>query len=473
MRSQGEPEHRRDESGSSARRRLGPGSSLRGRAPWIRAAICLALGGLSAVAALSRRSEPEHRNELTELASGAGPEVAALVGEAARVADRLLDRFPEDPDAVAVMAWHHFKFGKSKDAVRYWQRCLELEPGFGEAHFWIGTVARDTGDHQGAAECFRKAIALDPDSSQLRVDLAQALMNQGKMEEAIEVLRENLRAHPKSMSSLVLLGEIYGQLKEDEKAKENLEAAIEMFPGFTSAYYGLANACARLGETEKSKEYLQKFKALKKRDEDAHRQGLRTHDGVSPVRLGVAEVCTSASKVYLAHEDPQTAEHLLRRGADLCPTHPECLQLLAWLYERQGRTDDAIAMLVRAAENDPENVSVPLRLGALHVRLGQFDAAAEAFTNVIRISPHQAGGYAALANLYLQTNRRLPEAKSLATRAVEEEPLARHYALLSVACQRNADLAGARAAIERAVALEPGNSHYREMLGQIRLVPSR
>jgi tetratricopeptide (TPR) repeat protein len=397
------------------------------------------------------------------LASNAPPEIAALVGEAAKIADRLVERFPEDPDSVAVMAWLHFRFGKSEEAVRYWRRCLELNPGYGQAHFWIGSVARDRGDHQQAAESFRKARELDPGAPQLSVHLAQALMNQGKMDEAIEVLQESLRSQPKSMPTFLLLGQIYGQLKEYDKAKKNFEAAVEMYPGFTSAYYGLADACAKLGQTEKSKEHLEKFRDLKVRDEKAHRDALKANDGVSSVRHGVAEVCTLAGKVYLSHEDPQTAEDLLRRGADLCPTHPECLQVLAWLYERQGRTDEAMATWLRAKENHPENVSVHLRLGALYLRLGQFEGAEEAFTNVIQISPHQAGGYAALANLYLQANRKLPEAKRLALKAVEQEPLARHYFLLTTACQRNGDLADARSAIEQAVALDPGNPEYRRM----------
>lgn len=463
MRAQGKPEDDRDEHAGPHRRAAAAGSSWRARAALITAAVGLAVGGVWAITAFSRRGGPAPRSEPPQLASNAPPEIAALVGEAGEIVDRLVQRFPQDPDAVAAMAWLHSRFGKSEEAVTYWRRCLELNPDYGEAHFWIGSVARDRGDHQQAAECFRKARQLDPGSPQLAVHLAQALMSQGKMEEAIEVLQENLRSHPKSMPTFVLLGQIYGQLKEHEKAKKNFEAAVEMYPGFTSAYYGLADACSKLGETEKSKEYLEKFQSLKARDEKAHRDALKAHAPLSPVRHGVAEVCTLAGKVYLSHEDPRTAEELLRRGADLCPAHPECLQVLAWLYERQGRTDEAMATWLRAKENQSENVSVHLRLGALYVRLGQFEAAEEAFNNVIKISPHQAGGYAALANLYLQANRRLPEAKRLALEAVEKEPLARHYFLLTVACQRNGDLEGARSAIERALALDPGNPEYLRM----------
>ena len=186
--------------------------------------------------------------------------------------------------------------------------------------------------------------------------MSQAI-TQGEMEEAIEVLEKNLEAHPKSTRSLTLVGDICVQLKEHEKAKQSYEAAIEISPDSTSAYYGAAGACATLGDTEKSKEYMEKFKALKGRGEEAYRDALKTDDDVLFVRWGVAETCMAAGKVYLAHGDPQTAETHFRRGADLCPTHPECLQLLAWLYEQQGRTDEAIAAWLEAKESDPEKMS--------------------------------------------------------------------------------------------------------------------
>ncbi|MFH1920992.1 MAG: tetratricopeptide repeat protein [Planctomycetota bacterium] len=394
---------------------------------------------------------------------GVRPEVAELVHPAAQAVERLTDRFPDDPNSLDVAAWFELRFGKSEEAVRQWQRCLDLNPDSAEAYFWIGSVARDTGDLEKAADCFRKAWERDPGSPRLPVHLAQALMNLGRMDEAIEVLQKNLKAHPKSMPSFVLLGEIYVQRKEYERGKEYLEAAVEMFPGFTTAYYGLANACVGLGKEEESKKYLEQFKALKARDEKAHRERLKTSDGVSPVRYGVSKVYTDAAKVYLAHGDPETAEEHLLKAVDLSSGYEECLQVLAWLYERQGRTDEALETLSQAREDDPDNVSVHLRLGALHVRRGQFEAAEEAFLNVTRVSPHQAGGYAALANLYLKANRKLPEAREMAQKAVDQEPLARNYFLLSLACQRNGDLDGGRSAIEQAVALDPDDPKYQQL----------
>ena len=66
------------------------------------------------------------------------------------------------------------------------------------------------------------------------------------------------------------------------------------------------------------------------------------------------------------------------------------------------------------------------------------------------------------------SGRKLSEAKKLAAKAVELEPLAKNYFLLGSICRRVGDRAAARAAIEQAVALEPGNPQYRQAYELVR-----
>ena len=103
-----------------------------------------------------------------------------------------------------------------------------------------------------------------------------------------------------------------------------------------------------------------------------------------------------------------------------------------------------------------------MTLGSIHGSLGQIEAAAEAYRDAIEVMPSQAGGYSALAGLYLKANRELPEAKRLALKAVELEPLAPNYYLLSAAYLKDGDPAEARSAMEQAMALDPGNPLYRQ-----------
>jgi len=461
------------------RRRKASGHSAPLKSPrkWRRLIGWVAVGlALVTSAAIGRRAwlTPDRYRldtvspSMIEIANEARPEVAKLIRQAIKQVEELAQKYPDTVEALDVMARLHNQFGSQERAVECWQECLVLAPEFGEAYVQLGLIARESGEHQKAAGYLRKAVKLDPRSDSLPVELAQALMNSGKLEEAVEVLEKNLQAHPGSMPSFAVLGDVCVRLEEYEKAKKSYEEAIETAPDYAVVYYGLANACARLGETEKSKEYLKRFKALKRRDEEDHRDSLKAADDLASAQDRVAQIMTVAAKVDLLYGDSRAAEASLIRATELSRNIPESFTVLAWLYEQQSRYDEALKVLSRAEENNPEDMGVQMRLGTLHAHLQRFESAEKAFVRVTQISPHQAGGYAALASLYLKTNRKLSEARMMAVKAVEREPLPHNYSLLSIAYWRNGDITEARAAIERALALEPNNPEYRQAFETIR-----
>ena len=415
---------------------------------------------ISAIASVLYRFKSPPGNAITKAAAAATPDVGVLFLEANDVANRLVQRFPESPRALGVMALAHSLFGAPDDAIQLWERCIERDPDYSEAYFEVGSLAQGSGDHAKAVEHFQKAAQLDPGSSVLPIETARALMDLGKLEQAAAVLEKNLQVHPKSMPSFAILGQVCVQLKRYQKARTYLEEAVRMGPEYTNAYYGLVTACAKLGDREKSAQYAEKFKALKARDELAHRDQLKAHDNLAAVSGNVARVCAAAGKVYIEHgEIPSAEEHLLR-GIQLDPAGVECRQIQAWLYERVGRVEEATAVLEKLGETNPDDPSVCLSIGAFFGRLGQFEAAEEAFMNAVRLTPHQAGGYALLVKLYLEANWKLPDAKTMAEKAVRLEPVAENYYLLSSACLRNGEPTDALRAIERAVALDPGSAEY-------------
>jgi len=119
----------------------------------------------------------------------------------------------------------------------------------------------------------------------------------------------------------------------------------------------------------------------------------------------------------------------------------------------------------RVGEIEPQNPSCHWSIGIISAKLKQYADAEEAFRRVIRLAPEGSGAYRALAQLYLETNRRFPEARALAEKAVALEGSAANYFALSWACDKNGDTAGAFSAIKRAVELDPANPRYKRVYG--------
>ena len=59
-----------------------------------------------------------------------------------------------------------------KDAQNYYQKVLELDPNYVDAHNNLGVIFKGLGENQRAKECFEKAIKINP-------NFADALNNLG------------------------------------------------------------------------------------------------------------------------------------------------------------------------------------------------------------------------------------------------------------------------------------------------------
>lgn len=436
-------------------------------APLAVVALVVALAG--AIAAEWVRARHEARREIVARDEAhSDPQVAALVGEINEAVTGMVRLFPHSPQASDVMARLHSRFGSTDDATYWWRRCVEADADFATAYHSLGRLAYDAGRAAEAERLFREAIRREPVSSVYPVQLAEALMHQDKLPEAIATLEENLSRHPNSMPSHALLGQMYVQEGEHARAREHLERAIEMGPDFTNAYYSLAMACANLGEAEKSREYLERFQELKARDEQRHRDELEGGDNLDDVRRSVANLYSAAAQVHIGYGDVATGEEHLLRALELAPTAPQPHEVLAWLYQRQGRADEADELLAALERYAPDDLGGLMTAARLYAEMGRLGDAERVYRRMIELAPHQPGNYALLADVLLREGRRPGEARELALEAVSRDPRATYYALLSAACRQGGDNAAALAAIERALALEPDNAEYQELRAAIR-----
>jgi len=410
---------------------------------------------------------PRPKTAIAEAAEHATPEIAALLLEINEVACDLVEQYPNDASAVDVLARLHYRFNRTEEALTYWNQALELDPDYGPANHAIGLLYFERGDHAQAVPYFRKALAIEPQSPTFAVELAQALIAHGQTDEGIAILHKDLVLHPTSVAALAMLGHAHLQKRQFAEAKKYFEQVIALAPEYTNAYHGLTTACANLGEDELAKEYAAQLKKCKERDDEVHRQILKTHDDVRNAKSTLSEIYTAAANVELSHDNSETAEAYLLKAIEMAPNSMAPREILIWLYQIQNRKEDQARALRALVKIVPDRVPALIGCAELCAEIGWIDDAVAAYRRAIELAPGQAGGYLALARLYLQNAQDLPEAKSLAQRAVELEPSAHHYYWLAAACQSNGDKSGALAAIRHAVELEPRNTEYQRALSMI------
>ena len=346
----------------------------------------------------------------------------ALREEQLDVARNLLAAFPDDTNAAFLIGMAYFEQGNAVEAEKYLEKSLELRPLRADACDHLGRIALLKGQYDEALTLFRRTIEIDPGRPGIHFRIAKALVFLGKLEDAVSELQKDIELFPDAGQSYGLLGETYLQLKNYQKAKDNFEAAIRTKPDYTKAYYGLATACARLGLKNESKEAQRKFKQLEVEDQKAGRHWRQVLEPLVVTRTSVAHTHTDIGRVYNEKGYPDKAEQLWQKAAILDPNNIDCRFHLSALYLKDSRPLDALKLYEQITLIDPNNGVSYFFIGNINTKLSRFDDAEKAYKKVIEVAPKRSEGYHALARLYLQLNRNLPEAMKLAARAVELDP---------------------------------------------------
>lgn len=361
--------------------------------------------------------------------SVATDEAEALKKEELAVAAALARDFPNHVEPIIMMGNVQHRLGRTAEALALWQQALKRDPKHPEVYEKMGWFAMEKGHYPEAITHWQKALELNPKASGVHSGMARALMGLNRHTEAIEQLQQEIEASPQSGFDYFLLGQEYLQVEQYEKAKASYTKAIALDPALTNAYYGLFTVCVRLRQRAEAKEHMTIFKRLKAKDMETLKDRNEAYDDLIDMRNDAAETLMLAGQAYQANGKLARAEQLQHRAASLAAT----------------------------------NAGYHLHSGVTSMQLGHFTMAQKALGKVIGLAPQSSRGYSGLAHLYLQTNRKLPEARQLAQKAVALEPMAFNYFVLSWACDKNGDQAGARSAIKRAIELDPNNPRFRQI----------
>ena len=393
---------------------------------------------------------------VVEPAASVPPTPGAMVEEAGRLARWLIGRIPNDPDSLETVARVQFSRGDTAEALKSWEKCLELNPGYAYAYHGMGLIAAKKGEQEEAVRCFRRALELAPAAGEPQTELAAVLMQLGRTEEAVPLLEQSTRAlygsarASRFARASQLLGKAYLTLERYEQAKRHFEKFLGDFPDDSNARFGLATACARLGEAEMGNAHMAKFKELRAGEAKARMARKEEPYDELQTRDELATHYTTAGRVCDGAGYHREARKLWERAAVLDPKDVGCRELLVRACQRDGEPREAVQVLQQLAALVPASPGYPMEMGRLHAVLKEYELAEKAFNRVCGLAPLDWMGYAALAELYLEAGQKPREAVRLAQTAVQLAPGPATYQLLAEARRRSGDLPGARAAIEQA-----------------------
>jgi len=147
-------------------------------------------------------------------------------------------------------------------------------------------------------------------------------------------------------------------------------------------------------------------------------------------------------------------------AAALRPVYVQAHVSLAVCYTEKGMFQEAISILNRAAQIDPENADALCALGYVYRRNGMVDQAIEAFEKALACNPRCARAQKSLAFLAMEQGR-YDDAILLCQEAIRADPTYEQaYVELAGALQLAGRHAEALEALQKAVSLNPKNMEY-------------
>ncbi len=245
-----------------------------------------------------------------------------------------------DKDHIALSDQHNSRGieladrGWLDEAIREFQKAIELDPRSAHAHDNLATVYSEKELHREALREYLTAIELEPDSATARHNLACFLATHG-VDMAVAEYQEALRLDPEYPDAHLNLGLTYADQGKAPEAMKALEAAASLAPKDPVPRHELAALLMDEGDYRAAIGHLKEVVRL----EPSSFEGW--------LDLGICY----AQKGFYAQAERAYGRAAERKADDL---HLQYHQ--AALYARWGRRDESLAALRLALAQEPGKV---------------------------------------------------------------------------------------------------------------------
>lgn len=330
----------------------------------------------------------------------------------------------------------------------------------------VGDTALKRDDTFVAVEAFSGAIALKQDSMLAYLRRGEAYRRRGELQAARRDLKTAVELDPGAPRALEALGDVQYAMKQYERAADRYGECVRLDDTSARVQYKLGLAQYHAGRPAAAVPPLTRAIALDpKMAEAEYVRGLALRDLLRPtdalqalshaVALSPALVEARAELAAVYGSLGRTADEIqqLEALAALSP-RPERSVALALAYARDGRSNQAVLTLGRAAERFPDSAQIYVSLGRVWLELAEtrrdriaLSKAIEALETALSTADPSSEALALFGRaLYVQGDvRNAEQTLADATERLPVDPMS--YVYLAEASERLGHVARARDAL--------------------------
>ena len=186
------------------------------------------------------------------LAEGVRQHQLGNLAEAEKHYRAVLNREPEQPDALHLLGVIAHQLGKNDLAVDLIQRAIARQPADPESHNNLGQAFEAQGQLGDAEASYRRALSLQPEFAAACNNLGNVLHRRRALPEALAAYRRALQFQPDYAYAGYNLGNVLQQMGRDAEAIDWYRFALRHQPGLIDAANNLGNSLLTTGRIEEA-----------------------------------------------------------------------------------------------------------------------------------------------------------------------------------------------------------------------------
>ena len=145
-------------------------------------------------------------------------------------------KVPDSPRVRGGLGLAYQQMNRLNDAIREFQRAIELNPGLVNAHFSLAYAYEQSGRTDEAIAAYERAASLDSGFRDVQYNLAGLYVKRGRLEDALTAYNRHLENSPGDIEARNNLGVVYAMLGRLADAEDQWRRVLAVAPDNQKAY---------------------------------------------------------------------------------------------------------------------------------------------------------------------------------------------------------------------------------------------
>jgi tetratricopeptide (TPR) repeat protein len=305
--------------------------------------------------------------------------------------------------ALAMLGTIRLREGKYGESENFLAQALARNPQLLGARTTLGNAYLLADKPVLARKSFQEVLARDPTNVNARLGLAKVEATLGNYQRSLRLADPIVRQLCESDDGILLLATDYAALGK----KEELQALVRSWhdlspPPSDDLSFEFAKVLIANGMNSEAKEVFD--------DEEAN---IAMHPS--------APMTTKLGEGYLSLGLLDRAEQSFQLALTLQPACAICYQNLAHIAEKQGNSEKALAHLLKAKQQEPENPQILFEFGKMCLQRNLLEDALPALERAVSLKPDHDPFVYVLASAHVAKGN-LPKAASLLSGLLRKHP---------------------------------------------------